>query len=187
MFLQLHRLAFAFSLAMMLSGCGEHAVPSHRESVVLPIVNDPGWPHIEFPDVSSFQRDVVANEYIHYIAPIKFRGFDAELVIYPLPGQSTITPDQFEGLRSRFDRFQAELDAALVDLPRKLRAYGEENGVDLVGDLTDESLLQDQTWSNVKLLNDGSIECYTSNYNLSFDIVLGFSPDMKLDYLHLDG
>ncbi len=53
----------------------------------------------------------------------------------------------------------------------------------------DADIIGNIRWHNVKLDPDGRIECYTSNPLVSdnFDIVLGFSSDMRLAYVHFDG
>jgi hypothetical protein len=179
-------LAIVSGVLILLSSCREGTAPTERAAAPTPAFVETEWPQVEFPGAGSFERVVVLNEYTHYSAPIEFRGSNAELIVYPHSGMTTITDEQFKQLQSRFEAFQASLDPALLDLPAQLRAECAKYRIDL-GDVTDQTIRQDIRWVNVKLESGGNIECYTSNSLVYFDIVLGFSPDMKLQYLHFDG
>lgn len=139
--------------------------------------------YVEFPNLDSFERHVIAGEFVSYSAPIQFRGGDADLVIYP-NRDGEIDEDR---LRVQFVEFQQSLDTALEKLPDKLRRICAEYDFD-VSDVPDEEMVQNITWVNVKLLDDGGIECYTRNDRVTYlDIVLGFTPRMQLKYVHFDG
>lgn len=146
--------------------------------------------HVDFPDIRTFQPSYLetAGEPYCYKSRIRFRASDTELVIYPIARGASIDAAQAAELRKQFDRFQDAVDVALIELPPKLRTLCDEYEID-VRRVADVEMINNIRWHNVKLQPDGTIECYTSNRLVteSLDIVLGFSADLRLDYVYFDG
>ena len=119
---------------------------------------------------------------------IQFRGQTVDLIIYPDDDGAAPGPEARDELKRIFEQFDAKLDFALSDLPAKLRSLCAEYQID-VAHVTDEQLVANIDWHNIKLQLDGTVECYSSNglVTESLDIVIGFTKDMKIEYVHFDG
>jgi hypothetical protein len=143
---------------------------------------------VEIPTIGlfragDFERD---GSVAYYTRPIEFKGASAELVFYANADGARTTDAQKEVVRRRFRWFEESLDGALVDLPPLLREICDAYEFDL-SEVTDERLCDGLTFELIKILPDGSIGCYARHDEVTLDIVLGFSPGMKLVDVHLDG
>jgi len=183
---------------VLLAGCADPAenatshTPEHgaMEETLKSEMTIGTFDHISFPELSTFQPQRLegSGELYCYMSLIRFRDSDTRLIIYPNPDGTAISEAQAAELARRFDRFQEALDTALTALPEKTRQLCDDYGIDL-RKISDAEIVGNIGWQNVKLDPDGRIECYTINHRVSdnFDIVLGFSGDMRLAYVHFDG
>lgn len=119
---------------------------------------------------------------------IEFRGNPVELIIYATDNGMPPSRNAARELRQRFDRFNRELEKSFVEIPIRLRALCEKYGIE-TSHLSDDKIISGLVWHNIKLENEGPIECYTSNKHVttSLDIVLRFSRDIQIMEVHFDG
>jgi hypothetical protein len=91
-------------------------------------------------------------------------------------------------LVERFRKFEQSVDTAMKEFPAQVRKFSSGTVVDLTK-VKDEQLLSGLVWQNIKLDYSGNIECYTHNKNVSqdFDIVITFSPSIRIIDIGFDG
>ena len=111
-----------------------------------------------------------------YKTDYEFHGSNVELIIYPAKAGSPPGYKKQQKLKAQFHAFSNGLQTALETFPDKLRKLCSHYGLDTAENQTDQSLIANLEWINVKLESLNWIECYTNNHSISnnFDIVIRF-------------
>lgn len=143
---------------------------------------------IEIPGLGTFVPDYwESGELGCFKQIIAFRNSAPELVVYPNGTKPPSLETQHE-LLDRFQRFSAQVEEALTNFPTQLRE--ECRLYEIPCDhVSDRQMLDELSWTNIKLDPGGTIECYarlptvTTNYDISF----GFNRQMRLYRVQFDG
>lgn len=171
-----------FSVLALLSGCGRD---SERASATRNNVEF----NIQAPTVEAFKAKELKDGTISYYSQmVKFKGKEAEFIIYPNDDGTPLNNIQKENFCKRYRLFEQKVETALADFPQQIRPICRNYSLN-VARLTDNDLRNGLNWQNIKIMQDNTIECYTNHEKVSksLDIVLQFSNSMRLESVHFDG
>ena len=145
---------------------------------------------IEIEGLGIFKPQCIEPKYKPYCYSqlITFNRQEVELIIYPDDDGSLPSQEKKAELRSMFSQFDSKLRESLTELPSHLRPLCADYEIDITK-VSDEQIVSNMQWQNIKLQNDGKIECYSSNDLVTYahDIVIGFDQQMRIEYVHFDG
>ena len=117
-----------------------------------------------------------SHNIICYETDYKFHGSNVKLIIYPTRVGRPPGIKKQQRLKTQFHEFSNNLETALEKYPVQLRNLCMHYGLDTADGQTDQSLIENISWGNIKLESLNWIECYTRDNSISkdFDIVIRF-------------
>jgi len=144
--------------------------------------------NIEIPGLGTFSPSFwESGQLACFQQLIAFGNSAPKLVVYP-NGTKPPSLETQQELRDRFQRFLAQVEQSLTNLPTRLRE--ECRLYEIPCDhLSDRQMLDELSWTNINLDPSGTIECYaklptlTTNYDISF----AFDRQMRLYRVQFDG
>lgn len=142
---------------------------------------------IFIPGIGQFEFEHGSCQHV-----IPFRGQSVAVLIYPNKNGSEPRTDWPEFLAGMLKGFLASVETELKKLPAMVRQLCRDYDMYEFVPIpwTDEELLDGLEWSNIKLCNEGIIECCTKPAQKpmnNFTIVIGFDSQFKLEFAHFDG
>lgn len=115
-----------------------------------------------------------------------------DVLIYPKLDGGEPTDAWKAAIAQTYSLFAEKLESEIQRLPDMVRKLCRE--YDMYEDVeipwTDSELLDGLRWGNIKLANDGTVECCADPSQRpanNFTIVFGFDKEAKLEYAHFDG
>ena len=152
---------------------------------------------IDIPLIGEFTKISTGDDDLCFECNRFIRDNETQYIFYKESLSSPVSELDTRRISKAFSLFDNEISHGLKNLPKILRRYVKETYIS-IDHLTDEDIINNVIFNNVKLENEDTFECSTKNskvtrnhilvigFSSKFDI-LSFSNKLDINYVHFDG